>query len=100
MIEATPGITRLLDRLERKGLVQRRRCARDQRRTLCSASDAALKTLRALDRPMTEASRRMLGSLGGSRTRDLIRLLDGARGAAARLAASGQGPAGGPACTD
>ena len=91
MIETTPGITRLLDRLERKGLVRRRRCPRDHRRVLCSASDTALDALRALDRPMTETSRRVLGSLGVARTRELIGLLDGARGAASRLIASDAG---------
>jgi DNA-binding MarR family transcriptional regulator len=35
MIEEAPGITRLLDRLERKALAERRRCPRDGRRVLC-----------------------------------------------------------------
>jgi DNA-binding MarR family transcriptional regulator len=91
MIETTPGITRLLDRLERKGLVRRRRCPEDQRRVLCTASEKALKTLRDLDRPMTEASRRVLGPLGSSRTRELIRLLDGARAAASPAPRGGPG---------
>ena len=33
MIEQAPGITRLLDRLERKALVRRERCPRDQARS-------------------------------------------------------------------
>lgn len=83
MIETTPGITRLLERLERKGLVARRRCPHDQRRVLCFASEAALDTLRALDGPMSDAGRRALGPLGAVRTTELIRLLDDARSAAA-----------------
>ena len=31
MIEQAPGITRLLDRLERKGLIRRQRCPEDRR---------------------------------------------------------------------
>ena len=35
MVEETPGITRLLDRLESKGLVRRQRCPKDRRQHLC-----------------------------------------------------------------
>src|SRR5262249_35367113 len=35
MIERTPGITRLLDRLEAKQLVHRERCPSDRRQVLC-----------------------------------------------------------------
>jgi len=80
MIEATPGITRLLERLERKGLVQRRRCPEDHRKVLCFASEKALDVLRELDRPMSEAGRRLLAPLGEASTRELIRHLNHARG--------------------
>ena len=83
MIETTPGITRLLERLERKRLVHRRRCPHDQRRVLCFASEEALDTLRDLDAPMSAAGRRVLGPLGMPQTRELIRLLNDARSAAA-----------------
>src|SRR4030095_6616228 len=39
MIEQTPGITRLLDRLEVKRLVRRQRCASDRRQVLCWITD-------------------------------------------------------------
>lgn len=55
MIEAAPGITRLLDRLEAKGLVGRRRCKDDRRQVLCSITPAGLKLLAALDQPMDAA---------------------------------------------
>lgn len=83
MIETTPGITRLLGRLERKGMVRRRRCPEDHRRVLCFATPEALRTLGALDHPVTETSRRILGPLGPKRTRGLIRLLNDSRAAAA-----------------
>src|SRR5947208_7556531 len=35
MIDKAPGVTRLLDRLERKGLVSRIRCTADRRQVLC-----------------------------------------------------------------
>jgi DNA-binding MarR family transcriptional regulator len=84
MIEASPGITRLLDRLEGKGLVSRLRCPKDRRQVLCHASASALALLSGLDEPMVEAAARVLGSLDDRRTSQLIRLLDAVRGGAAK----------------
>lgn len=76
MIEHNPGITRLLDRLERKGLVLRQACRQDGRRVLCHASARALQVLAAVDRPVEEASARALGALAPERQAELVRLLD------------------------
>lgn len=38
LIECTPGMTRLLDRMEHKGLVLRQRCPGDRRQVLCYAT--------------------------------------------------------------
>jgi DNA-binding MarR family transcriptional regulator len=35
LIESTPGMTRLLDRMEKKGLARRQRCPHDRRQVLC-----------------------------------------------------------------
>jgi DNA-binding MarR family transcriptional regulator len=35
LIECAPGMTRLLDRLDEKGLVRRERCKQDRRQVLC-----------------------------------------------------------------
>ena len=35
LIECAPGMTRLLDRLEEKGMVRRERCKQDRRQVLC-----------------------------------------------------------------
>ncbi len=51
MIEKTPGVTRLLDRLESKGWVTRERCRRDRRRVFCRTSRS-----RAARRPVWRAS--------------------------------------------
>jgi DNA-binding MarR family transcriptional regulator len=91
MIESTPGITRLLERLERKGLVRRRRPPADHRRVLCVATGRALRTLGDLDRPVSEAAVRILGPLGLARTRLLIELLDDARGAVSPSSDDGPG---------
>src|SRR5512141_2516102 len=79
MIEASPGITRLLDRLEAKGLVRRKRCPADRRQVLCYASERALALLSGLDEPMAAAAQRALGRLDERRTRELVRLLDAVR---------------------
>jgi DNA-binding MarR family transcriptional regulator len=52
MIERTPGITRLLDRLEAKGLVERERSAADRRQVLCRLAPAGDKLLARLDKPV------------------------------------------------
>ena len=41
------GVTRLVDRLEREGLVSRRRCADDRRGTFAELTDAGRQRLRA-----------------------------------------------------
>src|SRR5512143_1379485 len=45
MIEKSPGITRLLDRLEARRLVRRVRCPEDRRQVLCHATEAAHRLL-------------------------------------------------------
>lgn len=79
MIEQAPGITRLLDRLEAKKLIERVRCSKDRRRVLCTISPAGLALLADLDRPMLETARTSFASLSPAKTRDLIRLLDDLR---------------------
>ena len=52
MIEPEPGITRLMGRLEDKGLVLRHRCPSDARCVRCSVTPAGLAALAALDAPL------------------------------------------------
>ncbi len=49
LIEQTPGITRLLDRLEEKGLVRRARCTEDRRQVHCFITQQGLDVLAAVD---------------------------------------------------
>lgn len=49
MLERTPGVTRLIDRMERKGWVERRRCTRDRRRVWCIITQEGLDLLSPLD---------------------------------------------------
>lgn len=52
MIERTPGVTRIIDRLEAKGLVSRERCSEDRRRVWCRLSPAGHDLLTRLDAPV------------------------------------------------
>ena len=79
MIEQTPGVTRLLDRLETKGLVRRQRCPKDRRQHLCWITADGLALLEKID---TLAPRAHEESLKGLRQKDrvtFIRLLDAIR---------------------
>ena len=82
MIEQSPGVTRLLDRLEAKALVRRERCPRDRRQVTCRINGGGLAVLANLEKPVARASGALLGRLGDSRTAELIHLLDEVRAAA------------------
>jgi DNA-binding MarR family transcriptional regulator len=84
MIEQTPGITRLLDRLEAKGLVHRQRCAEDRRQMLCWITADGRRLLAALDVPIDAADRQLLAGLSRAELDALLRCLDRVRDNAAR----------------
>lgn len=76
MIEEAPGITRLLDRIEAKGLVSRKRCAEDRRQVLCTITRDGLALLAALDGPIRRLDEEALGMLRSADIESLIRSLD------------------------
>jgi DNA-binding MarR family transcriptional regulator len=76
MIEAQPGITRLLDRLDAKGLVRRERCAEDRRQVHCWITDEGLALLTDLDPVVDEADRAAVGALSATQVEQLLRLLE------------------------
>jgi DNA-binding MarR family transcriptional regulator len=76
MIEKTPGITRLLDRLEAKGLVRRRRCPKDRRQVLCWIEDAGLALLDSLETPLSEAEDKALACIKGRSLGTFVSLLN------------------------
>ena len=79
MIERTPGITRLLDRLERKGLVRRERCAADRRQVLCAITPQGLALLDRLDGPVARAEDESLAEISAADLKTVIRVLDAIR---------------------
>ena len=76
MIEATPAITGLLDRLEQKGLVRRERCPTDRRLVHCWISDPGSDLLEELNPQMTAAADGAMRSLSESEQRALLRTLE------------------------
>ena len=79
MIERTPGITRLLDRLEAKKLVSRKRCPTDRRQVLCWITASGLRLLEELAEPVDQADHMAIGSLEAGELERLIGLLDAVR---------------------
>ena len=79
MINRDPDITRMLDRLERRDLVQRSREQQDRRVITTRITPEALDLLKRLDKPMEEFNKELLEDLGESRLKSLIRLLDAVR---------------------
>jgi DNA-binding MarR family transcriptional regulator len=76
MIEKTPGITRLLDRLEKKGLVRRHRCTHDRRQVLCWIEKPGLALLDSLEEPLAEAEDAFLAVLSPRALATLVALLN------------------------
>jgi DNA-binding MarR family transcriptional regulator len=79
MIEETPGITRLLDRLETKRLVRRERCPSDRRQVLCWITVDGTQLLGGLDEIMAWAKQKGVDAADEGVGR-LIDLLDSIRG--------------------
>ena len=81
MIEQTPGVTRLLDRLEAKELVRRQRCPKDRRQHLCWITTKGLTLLSKLDALTSRAPEESLKGLRPKERVAIIRLLDAIRAA-------------------
>ena len=79
MLERAPGITRLLDRLETKGLACRQRSRTDRRQVFCTITPAGLELLKALDRPVQAIDVDFAAKLSAAQQRQLIRLMDALR---------------------
>src|SRR6202023_3999419 len=69
MITRDPDITRLLDRLEKRGLISRCRENKERRMVMARITPEGLKLLARLDEPVRAAHRKQLGHLGRERVR-------------------------------
>src|ERR671933_1853361 len=75
MIERTPGITRMIDRLEAKGLVAREVRPHDRRCVYCRITKKGLNLLKLLDEPVEEANRVAFRGLSVAEIEQLVALL-------------------------
>ena len=78
-VAVVPGITGLIDRLEKAGLVTRQQSQEDRRVYLVTITARGLKLLAGLDEPVLALHRELLGHLTQSELEQLIRLLEKAR---------------------
>lgn len=75
MLERTPGITRLIDRLAAKGLVVRVRSQEDRRQVWCRITPDGLRLLARLDQPVTDLDQAFLAGLSPADQQRLGKLL-------------------------
>ena len=80
MITRDPDITRLLDRLEKRGLISRCRETKDRRMVMARIAPDGIQLLSRMDEPVREAHRAQLAHLGRERLKVLTELLQLARG--------------------
>jgi DNA-binding MarR family transcriptional regulator len=79
MITRDPDMTRLLDRLEKRALIQRRRDTEDRRVVKTRITPAGLALLAELDEPVRQLHEQQLVSLDDQQLQTLNALLDLAR---------------------
>jgi DNA-binding MarR family transcriptional regulator len=76
MIARDPDITRLVDRLSRRGLVSRVRGRRDRRVVEVGITEKGQQILRSLDEHVARFPKAMLGHLGPRKLEQLRALLE------------------------
>ena len=75
MIEKSPGVTRLLDKLESRGMVRRERQTLDRRQVLCFITQSGLDILTGLDGPINRYSREEFACLSEAELGALLEFL-------------------------
>jgi DNA-binding MarR family transcriptional regulator len=84
LIEKWPGVTRFLDQLESRGLIERHRSTKDRRRVQCRISQSGLNLLATLDQPVNEWEEGTLRMLKKNELQQLLRFLERIRSGDAR----------------
>lgn len=76
LIERAPGITRMLDRLERQDLVVRERRMDDRRCVHCRLTTRGLALLRRLDEPVSRANQDVFAEFSADDVTHLAKMLE------------------------
>jgi DNA-binding MarR family transcriptional regulator len=79
LVDEAPGITRLVNKLERAGLIRRERSTPDQRQVICYITKKGLALLTQLDPLIVPAGETGATGLSVAEQRTLIRTLDAVR---------------------
>ena len=79
MITQDPDITRLLDRMEKVGWIERARDSRDRRVVTTRLTKQGKKIIDELEEPLNRVERQRLKRVGEKRLRELVELLDAVR---------------------
>jgi len=79
MISHDPDMTRLLDRMEKRGLITRERQTDDRRVVKTRITPRALNLLKTLDHPVHELHKRQFRHMPAARLKILSRLLEEVR---------------------
>ena len=81
MITHDPDITRLLDRIEKLGWIERARSTKDRRVVVAKISKRGLELLKDIDKPLEEFNQKASSHLSEKKLRELIGLLADVRNA-------------------
>ncbi|MHB8500500.1 MAG: MarR family winged helix-turn-helix transcriptional regulator [Candidatus Acidiferrales bacterium] len=79
MISHDPDMTRLLDRMEKRGLITRARQTNDRRVVKTRITPAGLALLKSLDQPIRELHKRQFHHIPAARLKTLAELLEEVR---------------------
>ena len=79
LVSRAPDITRLLDKLEQRGFIERERPAHNRRVVRIGITAAGLDLLQELHEPLQDCHARQLGHLSRKQLKDLVALLLAAR---------------------
>jgi len=80
LVSRDPDVTRLLDRLEKRGLIERGRSETDRRVVTATITKKGLELVNELDTPITEMHAEQLGHMKKKELKKLVTLLEKARG--------------------
>lgn len=76
LMEKSPGITRFVDQLEARGLIERRRSTSDRRQVFCMITQSGLELLGKLDKSVDEWEEWSLSILKEKELKQLVNFLE------------------------
>jgi DNA-binding MarR family transcriptional regulator len=92
MVEQTPGITRLLDKLEQRGWVTRNRHGEDRRQVLCLITPEGKDLIDSLDDAVDATFDQLLGHVSDLEVLGMVQAMDKVRAAQAMKSPRREGP--------